>query len=145
MPDTIEKVIEEFMLRYMAGRAGATVYRGNSSPPLKARFTTLAGRIINHPARRNPAFEFNLDRGNPMTANRTLAAVRKLVNWALQRHYRSNPSRWLRSWAQRKRERPAPRRKSGPFGRRPTRLGYPSAHSSRWRSPQGSGARKLPR
>jgi integrase len=88
VPDTIEKVIEEFMLRYMAGRQRAQSYIGDTRATFENHvLPRWRGRDINSITRRDviELLDSIVDGGKPIAANRTLAAVRKLFNWALQR------------------------------------------------------------
>jgi hypothetical protein len=86
--DTIESVIEEFMARYMAGRGRAPRYieetRRNFDKHVLPRWR---GRDLRGITRRDviELLDGIVDEGKPVAANRTLAAVRKLFNWALQR------------------------------------------------------------
>ena len=87
-PDTIESVIDEFMIRYMAGKQRAPRYieetRRNFDKHVLPRWR---GRDLGAITRRD-VFELLdaiVDEGKPVAANRTLAAIRKLFNWALQR------------------------------------------------------------
>lgn len=88
VPDTIEKVIEEFMLRYMAGKQRAPRYieetRRNFDKHVLPRWR---GRDLGAITRRDviELLDPIVDEGKPVAANRTLAAIRKLFNWALQR------------------------------------------------------------
>ena len=88
VPDTIEKVIEEFMLRYMAGKQRAPRYieetRRNFDKHVLPRWR---GRDLGAITRRDviELLDAIVDEGKPVAANRTLAAIRKLFNWALQR------------------------------------------------------------
>jgi integrase len=86
--DAIESVIEEFMARYMAGKGRAPRYieetRRNFDKHVLPRWR---GRDLRAITRRDviELLDGIVDEGNPVAANRTLAAVRKLFNWALQR------------------------------------------------------------
>ncbi len=87
-PDRIESVIDEFMQRYMAGKKRAPRYivetRRNFDKHVLPRW---GGRDLRAIARRDviELLDAIVDEGKPVAANRTLAAVRKLFNWALQR------------------------------------------------------------
>jgi integrase len=87
-PDTIENVIGEFMQRYMAGKKRAQRYieetRRNFDRHVLPRWRDRDIRAI---TRRDviELLDRIVDEGKPVAANRTLAAVRKLFNWALQR------------------------------------------------------------
>jgi integrase len=88
VPDTVEAVIDEFMVRYMAGKQRAQSYIGDT----RATFDNHVlpwwrGRDINSIKRRDviELLDAIVDAGKPIAANRTLAAIRKLFNWALQR------------------------------------------------------------
>jgi integrase len=86
--DTIENVIEEFLARYMASKRHAPRYieetRRNLDKHVLARWR---GRHLRGITRRDviELLDGIVDQGKPVAANRTLAAVRKLFNWALQR------------------------------------------------------------
>jgi integrase len=86
--DPIENVIEEFLARYMAGKGRAPRYieetRRNLDKHVLARWR---GRDLRGITRRDviELLDCIVDEGKPVAANRTLAAVRKLFNWALQR------------------------------------------------------------
>jgi len=86
--DPIENVIEEFLARYMAGKGRATRYieeaRRNFDKHVLVRWR---GRDLRGITRRDviELLDGIVDEGKPVAANRTLAAVRKLFNWALQR------------------------------------------------------------
>src|SRR5262249_504175 len=87
-PDRIEAVVEEFLVRYMAGKEGAPRYieetRRNFAKHVLPRWH---GRDVRGITRRDviELLDAIVDEGKPVAANRTLAAVRKLFNWALQR------------------------------------------------------------
>jgi integrase len=87
-PDRIEAVVEEFLVRYMAGKKRAPRYieetRRNFAKHVLPRWQ---GRDIRGISRRDviELLDEIVDEGTPVAANRTLAAVRKLFNWALQR------------------------------------------------------------
>ena len=87
-PDMIESVIDEFMLRYMAGKQRAPRYieetRRNFDKHVLPRWR---GRDLRTITRRDviELLDAIVDEGKPVAANRTLAAIRKLFNWALQR------------------------------------------------------------
>jgi integrase len=87
-PDRIEAVVEEFLVRYMAGKERAPRYieetRRNFAKHVLPRWQ---GRDIRGITRRDviELLDAIVDEGKPVAANRTLAAVRKLFNWALQR------------------------------------------------------------
>jgi integrase len=86
--DTIERVIEEFMTRYMAGKGRARRYiaetRRNFDKHVLPRWR---GRDLREITRRDviELLDRIVDEGKPVAANRTLAAIRKLFNWAIQR------------------------------------------------------------
>jgi integrase len=87
-PDRIETVIDEFMQRHMTGKMRAQSYIDDT----RAIFDNHVlphwrGREIKTIARRDviELLDLIVDAGKPVAANRTLAAVRKLFNWALQR------------------------------------------------------------
>jgi integrase len=86
--DTVEAVIDEFMRRHMEGRKRSGTYIRDT----RARFDKYVlprwrGRDIRAITRRDviDLLDAIVDEGKPLTANRTLTAVRKLFNWALQR------------------------------------------------------------
>jgi integrase len=87
-PDRIESVIDEFMQRYMTGKRRAPRYiaetRRNFDKHVLPRW---GGRDLRTITRRDviELLDAIVDEGKPVAANRTLAAVRKLFNWALQR------------------------------------------------------------
>jgi integrase len=87
-PDRIEAVVEEFLVRYMTGKKRAPRYvdetRRNFAIHVLPRWQ---GRDIRGISRRDiiELLDTVVDEGKPVAANRTLAAVRKLFNWALQR------------------------------------------------------------
>ena len=86
--NTIESVIDEFMTRYMAGKGRARRYieetRRNFNKHVLPRWR---GRDTRSITRRDviDLLDGIVEDGKPVAANRTLAAVRKLFNWALQR------------------------------------------------------------
>jgi integrase len=87
-PHTIERVIDEFMLRHMAGKRRAPRYieetRRNFDKHVLPRWRGRDFKAI----RRHDVIELLdaiIDENKPVAANRTLAAIRKLFNWALQR------------------------------------------------------------
>jgi integrase len=88
VPDKIESVIDEFMLRYMTGKQRAPRYveetRRNFDKHVLPRWR---GRDLGAIKRRDviELLDAIVDEGKPVAANRTLAAIRKLFNWALQR------------------------------------------------------------
>ena len=86
--DAIEHVIEEFMSRYMAGKGRAPRYVQETKRNFdKHVLSRWRGRAIRSITRRDviELLDGIVDEGKPVAANRTLAAVRKLFNWALQR------------------------------------------------------------
>ena len=88
IPDTIEAVIDEFMVRYMAGKQRAESYIGDTRATFDNHvLPRWRGRDINSIKRRDviELLDAIVDAGKPIAANRTLAAIRKLFNWALQR------------------------------------------------------------
>ena len=88
VPDTIDKVIDEFMLRYMAGKQRARSYIEDTRATFQNHvLPRWRGRDISTITRRDviELLDTIVDAGKPVAANRTLAAVRKLFNWALQR------------------------------------------------------------
>jgi integrase len=86
--DNIEVVAEDFVQRYLAGKGRAQSYiddtRATFANHVLARWR---GREIKTITRRDVVelLDGIVDAGKPIAANRTLAAVRKLFNWALQR------------------------------------------------------------
>jgi len=88
VPDKIEIVMDEFIQRYLAGKGRAPSYiedtRANFANHVLPRWR---GREIKTVTRRDviELLDAIVDQGKPVAANRTLAAVRKLFNWALQR------------------------------------------------------------
>lgn len=87
-PDMFESVVDEFMLRYMAGKQRARSYIDDNRatfenhvlPRWRRRdITTITRRDVIE------LLDAIVDAGKPIAANRTLAAIRKLFNWALQR------------------------------------------------------------
>jgi integrase len=86
--DTIESVIEEFMARYMAAKERAPRYIEETRRNFdKHVLPHWRGRDLRGITRRDviELLDAIVDEGKPVAANRTLAAVRKLFNWALQR------------------------------------------------------------
>jgi Arm DNA-binding domain len=86
--DTIERVIEEFMTRYMAGKDRAPRYIEETRRNFdKHVLPHWRGRDLREITRRDviELLDGIVDEGKPVAANRTLAAIRKLANWALQR------------------------------------------------------------
>jgi integrase len=87
-PDRIEAVVEEFLVRYMAGKKRSPRYieetRRNFAKHVLPRWQ---GRDMRGISRRDviDLLDGIVDEGKPVAANRTLAAIRKLFNWALQR------------------------------------------------------------
>jgi integrase len=87
-PDTIENVIDEFMLRHMETKKRAPRYvvetRRNFDNHVLPRWR---GRDLKAITRREviELLDAIVDEGKPVAANRTLAAVRKLFNWSIQR------------------------------------------------------------
>jgi integrase len=87
-PDTVEAVTVDFIERYLRGKGRAKSYVGDT----RAIFANHVlprwrGRDIKTITRRDviELLDAVVDAGKPIAANRTLAAVRKLFNWALQR------------------------------------------------------------
>jgi integrase len=86
--DILESVIDEFMTRYMVGKGRASRYieetRRNFNKHVLPRWR---GRDIRSITRRDviDLLDGIVEDGKPVAANRTLASVRKLFNWALQR------------------------------------------------------------
>jgi len=86
--NTIESVIDEFMTRYMAGKARAPRYIEETRRNFdKHVLPCWRGRDLRGITRRDviELLDRIVDEGKPVAANRTLAAIRKLFNWALQR------------------------------------------------------------
>ena len=86
--EAIEQVIEEFMSRYMAGKGKAPRYVQETKRNFdKHVLPRWRGRALRSITRRDviDLLDEIVDEGKPVAANRTLAAVRKLFNWALQR------------------------------------------------------------
>ena len=86
--DTIEAVVDEFMQRHMEGRKRAPSYIADT----RALFDNHVlprwrRRDIRSITRRDviELLDAIVDAGKPLAANRTLAAVRKLFNWAIPR------------------------------------------------------------
>jgi integrase len=87
-PDTIESVTDEFMQRYMAGKQRAQSYISDTRAIFDNHvLPRWRGRELKTITRRDviDLLDAIVDAGKPIAANRTLAAVRKLFNWALQR------------------------------------------------------------
>src|SRR5215472_5191586 len=87
-PDNIEAVSEDFIQRFLAGKGRAKSYIEDA----RATFANHVlprwrGRDIKTITRRDviELLDAISDAGKPIAANRTLAAIRKLFNWALQR------------------------------------------------------------
>src|SRR3984893_16012661 len=88
VPDRIESVVDEFMLRYLAGKKRAPRYIAETRRNFdKHVLPQWGGRDLRAITRRDviELLDGIVDEGKPVAANRTLAAVRKLFNWALQR------------------------------------------------------------
>jgi integrase len=86
--DAIEHVIEDFMSRYMAGKGRSRRYIEETKRNFdKHVLPRWRGRALQSITRRDviDLLDNIVDEGKPIAANRTLAAVRKLFNWALQR------------------------------------------------------------
>jgi integrase len=86
--DTIEKVVDEFMTRHMAGKERSPRYIKETRRIFDSYvLPRWRGRAIGDITRRDiiELLDKVFDDGAPIAANRTLAAVRKLLNWALQR------------------------------------------------------------
>jgi integrase len=86
--DTVESVIDEFMIRYMAGKGRAPRYVEETRRNFdKHVLPHWRGRDLRRITRRDviELLDRMVDEGKPVAANRTLAAIRKLFNWALQR------------------------------------------------------------
>jgi integrase len=88
VPDKIEIVVDEFIHRYLAGKERAPSYIADT----RAIFANHVlprwrGREIKTVTRRDviELLDAIVDEGKPVAANRTLAAIRKLFNWAVQR------------------------------------------------------------
>jgi Arm domain-containing DNA-binding protein/integrase-like protein len=84
--DTIESVIDEFMTRYMIGKGRAQRYVEETRRNFdKHVLPCWRGRDIRSITRRDviDLLDGIVEDGKPVAANRTLAAVRKLFNWAL--------------------------------------------------------------
>jgi integrase len=86
--DNIEAVTEDFIQRYLVGKGRAKSYIEDA----RATFANHVlprwrGRDIKTITRRDVIglLDAISDAGKPIAANRTLAAIRKLFNWALQR------------------------------------------------------------
>src|ERR1700730_1737984 len=87
-PDRMETVVDEFMRRYMAGRKRAPSYITDTRATFENHvLPRWRGREIKTIARRDviELLDAIVDAKKPIAANRTLAAIRKLFNWALQR------------------------------------------------------------
>jgi len=86
--DTIESVVDEFMTRYMAGKGRAPRYVEETRRNFNNHVLPCwRGREIRSVTRRDviDLLDGIVEAGKPVAANRTLAAVRKMFNWALQR------------------------------------------------------------
>jgi integrase len=86
--DNIEAVTEDFIQRYLEGKERAKSYIDDT----RATFANHVlprwrGRDIKTITRRDviELIDAIVDAGKPVAANRTLAAIRKLFNWAVQR------------------------------------------------------------
>lgn len=87
-PTTIERVVDEFMLRHMEGKKRAPSYIVDTRRIFENHvLPRWRGRYLKNIARRDviELLDAIVDEGKPVAANRTLAAIRKLFNWALQR------------------------------------------------------------
>jgi integrase len=95
----IQNVVDEFLLRYMEGKKRSPGYiadtraifenhvlprwRGREISSISRRdVVVLLDAIVDRPKKKDSDRRL---RGGPIAANRTLAAVRKLMNWSLQR------------------------------------------------------------
>jgi integrase len=84
----LETVTEEFVRRYLEGKERAKSYIDDTSAIFANHvLPRWRGRDIKTITRRDviELLDAIVDAGKPIAANRTLAAVRKLFNWALQR------------------------------------------------------------
>jgi integrase len=87
-PTTIERVVDEFMLRHMEGKKRAPSYIVDTRRIFENHvLPRWRGRDLRSIARRDviELLDAIVDEGKLVAANRTLAAIRKLFNWALQR------------------------------------------------------------
>jgi integrase len=87
-PDTVENVVSEFMKRYMEGRRHAPRYIAETRRSFDNHvLPRWRGRELKSIARRDviDLLDGIADDGKPIAANRTLAAVSKLFNWAIGR------------------------------------------------------------
>jgi integrase len=131
--DAIEEVIEEFMGRYMAGKGRAPRYieetRRNFEKHVLPRWQ---GRALRSITRRDviELLDEIVDEGKPIAANRTLAAVRKLFNWAVRRGIiEASPVTLVEMpGAERKRERTLAPDEIRTVWAATNQLGYPFGH-----------------
>jgi integrase len=131
--DAIEEVIEDFMGRYMAGKGRAPRYieetRRNFDKHVLPRWR---GRALRSITRRDviELLDDIVDEGKSVAANRTLAAVRKLFNWAVQRGIiETSPVTLVEMpGAERKRERTLAPDEIKVIWAATNQLGYPFGH-----------------
>lgn len=86
--DTIEAVIDQFMVRYMEAKKRAPRYIAETRRLFDLHvIPAWRGRAITSIARRDVVALLDkiVDRGTPIAANRVLAAISKLFNWAVTR------------------------------------------------------------
>jgi integrase len=94
-PDTIERVVDQFMRRHMVGKLRTAHYIATTRQTFDNHvLPDWRGRLIGDIKRRDVVelLDHVVDkrhaaagRGGPSAANRTLAAISKLFNWAIQR------------------------------------------------------------
>jgi integrase len=131
--DNVEAVIEDFVERHLEGKGRAKSYIDDT----RATFANHVlprwhGRDIKAITRRDVIELLDAigDAGKPIAANRTLAAVRKLFNWALQRGIiEASPVTLVEMpGAERKRERTLSSDEIQTVWAAAGRLGYPFGH-----------------
>lgn len=87
-PDTIERVIDEFMHRHMAGKDRAPNYQAGTRRNFDNHvLPRWRGREIRSITRRDviELLDAVIDEGKPVAANRVRAALSKLFNWSVHR------------------------------------------------------------
>lgn len=85
--DGIEKVVETFIERYAKANTRESSWRETERILKKEIVGTWKGRRLSDISRSDmhDLLDGIVDRGSPIVANRTLAAVRRLCNWAIER------------------------------------------------------------
>jgi integrase len=87
-PDTVENVVDEFIKRYLTSTGRSSQYIASTRASFNNHvLPRWRGRELRSITRRDVVqlLDAIVDEGKPVAANRVLAAVRKLLNWSLQR------------------------------------------------------------